>query len=86
MLHTPASFDSMILLFLLEQRNNKKKNNGANHSNDEFPQQASLLDVQQAHQPATDETTDDTDDNVPEETEAAATHNLTSQPASHCTE
>ena len=48
--------------------------------------ESGLLDSDEAHEPAADETADNTDDDVDNQSEAAAFHQFASQPASHCAE
>ena len=78
-----ASAKPEMMLFFLKKRNNEQKHNCANHGYNEFPEKTGFLDADEAHQPATDKTTDNTDDDVPKEAEAAAAHQVTSQPAGH---
>ena len=73
-------------LFLLEQGNHKEQHTCADDGNDELPKESGLLDSDEAHEPAADETADNTDDDVDNQSEAAAFHQFASQPASHCAE
>ena len=76
----------MVFLFLLDKRNDKQQHDSANDRYDEFPYETAFGNVQQAHKPAADEAADNTDNDVPEEAEAATFHDQTGQPASHCSE
>lgn len=71
-------------LFPLEQGNDEEQHTGTEDGHDEFPKETGLLDADQTHEPAADEAANDTDDDVDDQAGAAAFHQFTSQPASHC--
>ena len=72
------------LLFPLEQGNDKEQHHSSDDGDDELPKESGFLDVEQAHEPAAQETANHTDDDVDDQSETAAFHQLASQPAGHC--
>ena len=72
------------VLFSLEQGNDKEQHHGAYDGDDKLPKETGFLNVEQAHEPATEETADHADDDVDNQAEAAAFHQLASQPAGYC--
>ena len=68
----------MTSLLLLEQGNHKEQHTCADDGNDELPKKSCLLNSDEAHEPAADKSTDNTNDDVDNQPEAAAFHQFAS--------
>ena len=75
----------MTSLFLLEQGNHKEQHTRTDDGGDKLPNLIATLETDEAHEPTTDESSDNTDDDVDNQPEAAAFHQFASQPASQRT-
>ena len=71
-------------LFPLEQGNHEEQHTSADDGGDKLPDLAAALEADQAHEPAAEESADNTHDDVDNQTVAAAFHQLASQPAGQC--
>lgn len=73
------------LLFLFQKRNNQQEQACTDDADDDLPNNATAgVDMQQVHDKAADEAADNANDDVPQQSEAAATHDVAGQPAYHC--
>ena len=75
----------MTSLFLLEQGNHKEQHTRTDDGGDKLPNLIATLETDEAHEPTTEKTADDTDDDIHNQSVAAAFHQLASQPASQRT-
>ena len=65
-------------LFSLEQRNHEKQHACADDGGDELPNLTATFETDKAHEPPAEETADDADDNVDNQSVTTAFHQLAS--------